>query len=265
MWQCNHFQGDIYFLRCLLNVVKSPRSFNDLYTVDGHLYHTFEEACKARGLISDRNKWEYCFDEAKEWRAGWHLHRLLIAAILHDGLQDASQIWHQFADYICDDLTYRIREDRLAYDPAIERPDLDYGLYLIDEALQIENKTLKSCRLPLYQNNWGRGVGNALIQQELAYNRDVLRQSADQRKLLLNDEQRAIYDLIRVQLEEDPPTRTSLYMAQEGQARPLSTIPSVIDYVLKGRLSSVSPQAALLLSFCQVAALLTNVSGSHCK
>jgi hypothetical protein len=47
-------------------MVKSPRSFDDLYTVDGYLHCPFEEACKAHGLINDGNEWDHCFNKAKE-------------------------------------------------------------------------------------------------------------------------------------------------------------------------------------------------------
>lgn len=41
--------GDKYFLWILLNVVRGPRSFEDLKTVGGVLFKKYKEACYARG------------------------------------------------------------------------------------------------------------------------------------------------------------------------------------------------------------------------
>ncbi|XP_071727493.1 uncharacterized protein [Rutidosis leptorrhynchoides] len=42
--------GERYYLRMLLNIVKGPRSFKELRTVNGILHPTFKEACFAYGL-----------------------------------------------------------------------------------------------------------------------------------------------------------------------------------------------------------------------
>ena len=56
--------GELYYLRMLLMIVKGARSFEDLRTYAGRLYHTFKEACAARGLLGDDNEWYIAFDEA---------------------------------------------------------------------------------------------------------------------------------------------------------------------------------------------------------
>jgi hypothetical protein len=96
IWQSNPFQGDIYYLRPLLTVVSGPQSFEELRTVDGHLYHNFEEACYTRGILRRGSEWEDCFEVAKDLRTGWYLRRLLISAVVHGGLQDARSLWDRF-------------------------------------------------------------------------------------------------------------------------------------------------------------------------
>ena len=56
--------GELYYLRMLLMIVKGARSFEDLRTYAGCLYHTFKEACAARGLLGDDSEWYTAFDEA---------------------------------------------------------------------------------------------------------------------------------------------------------------------------------------------------------
>jgi hypothetical protein len=70
MYSLSPLQWDIYYLRCLLSVMPGPTSFDDLRTVDGVCYETFEDACYARGIISNDNERELCFAEAADFRTG---------------------------------------------------------------------------------------------------------------------------------------------------------------------------------------------------
>ena len=45
--------GELYFLCMFLNVVKGPRIYKEIKTVDGILYLTFQEACNALGLLDN--------------------------------------------------------------------------------------------------------------------------------------------------------------------------------------------------------------------
>jgi hypothetical protein len=91
----------------------------------------FGNACYARGIITRDNEWELCFDEASHFQTGWYLRRLLISAMVYGGLADASSIWEKFGHVLCEGLTYTIRQKRLFCD----RPNLDYGLFLIHKDL----------------------------------------------------------------------------------------------------------------------------------
>jgi hypothetical protein len=70
MYQANLFQGEIYYLHCLLTVTQGPTSFENLRTVDDILQPTFEAACRARGIIEHESEWDDCFDEVKKMRTG---------------------------------------------------------------------------------------------------------------------------------------------------------------------------------------------------
>ncbi|XP_035841577.1 uncharacterized protein LOC118488314 [Helianthus annuus] len=50
---CNPAAGPKYYLRMLLGIVRGPRSFEEIKTVDGVVYETFREACYAYGLLND--------------------------------------------------------------------------------------------------------------------------------------------------------------------------------------------------------------------
>ncbi|KAK9756014.1 hypothetical protein RND81_01G067100 [Saponaria officinalis] len=45
--------GERYYIRTLLNLVKGPRSFEKIHTINGITYITYKEACYALGLLGD--------------------------------------------------------------------------------------------------------------------------------------------------------------------------------------------------------------------
>jgi hypothetical protein len=60
----------------LLTVIRGPKSFIDLYTVDGTTFNTFKEACIAMGLLGDDSEWELVLEEARFFKTGGPLRSL---------------------------------------------------------------------------------------------------------------------------------------------------------------------------------------------
>jgi hypothetical protein len=56
--------GERFYLRMLLNIVKGPRSFKEIRTVNGVLYPTFKSACYALGLLDDDKEWHETLNHA---------------------------------------------------------------------------------------------------------------------------------------------------------------------------------------------------------
>ncbi|XP_071699004.1 uncharacterized protein [Rutidosis leptorrhynchoides] len=78
----NPASGERYYLRMLLNIVKGPRSFEDLRTVNGVLHPTFKDACFAYGLVNDDKEWTEAISEAKIWATGSQLRELFVTMLL---------------------------------------------------------------------------------------------------------------------------------------------------------------------------------------
>ena len=49
--------GEQFYLRTLLCVCRGPQSFQELHTVQNVEYATFQNACRARGLLQDDSEW----------------------------------------------------------------------------------------------------------------------------------------------------------------------------------------------------------------
>jgi hypothetical protein len=64
MYYAHPTSGERYYLRMLLNYVKSATSYEHLRTVDGRKHGTFKDACIAMGLLADDNEWDQTLEEA---------------------------------------------------------------------------------------------------------------------------------------------------------------------------------------------------------
>jgi len=53
--------------------VLGPISFEDLQTVDGHIFDTFKKACLTKRLFENNGKWFLCLEEASVIKSGLQL------------------------------------------------------------------------------------------------------------------------------------------------------------------------------------------------
>ena len=95
--------GDVFYLRVLLQT-RPARSFEELRTVDGILYPSFQGACLALNLFSDETEAEYCFAEAVESLRTPHQMRLLLIHMLtNECVTTPAAIWAKFQQPLSED------------------------------------------------------------------------------------------------------------------------------------------------------------------
>ncbi|XP_031116661.1 uncharacterized protein LOC116020321 [Ipomoea triloba] len=75
--------GEIYYLRCLLNVVRGPTNFEDIKSYKGVIYPTFRDACYARGLLDDDKEYIDAINEASHWSTAQSMWKLY-GVVLHE-------------------------------------------------------------------------------------------------------------------------------------------------------------------------------------
>jgi PIF1-like helicase/Helitron helicase-like domain at N-terminus len=214
MYYVNPTAGERFYLRTLLTVVKvldfliclsfsqcadltvkGATSFQDLCTFQGIIQPTFRDACLARGLLANDNEWIQCLQDASAMQTGKQL-RALFVIILRDCMpSQPAELWLQFRQHICDDLKYALRQ--LGKEDAAEEEVYDYGLYLINQTLQHNNKSLRDYPpMPLSHMDWQQVVGNRLIVEQRQYDRQEQQRLADQRIPMLNEDQRKAFDTV---------------------------------------------------------------------
>ncbi|XP_071688516.1 uncharacterized protein [Rutidosis leptorrhynchoides] len=99
--------GERYYLRMLLNIVKGPRSFEELRTVDGTIHDTFKDTCFAYGLINDDKEWAEAISEAKLWASGAQLRDLFVTMLLFCNVSQPLTLWEVSWEALSDDILHK--------------------------------------------------------------------------------------------------------------------------------------------------------------
>lgn len=159
--------GERFYLRTLLTIACGPKSFRDLRTFQGVEYSTFQDACRARGLLEDDGEWRICLREASQIQTGGSLRQLFASMLLFCQMSSPETLWMEFQDDFCDDLLIRVPN------PTPDRVH-DYGLFLLNGILTESGYTLENFpKMPLSHDNWSHINGNYLITEQLNYNCDL--------------------------------------------------------------------------------------------
>jgi hypothetical protein len=166
--------GERFYLRTLLTVVRGAKSFMDLRTFQGLEHPTFQDACRARGLLEDDGEWRLCLLEASQIQTGASLRQLFASMLLFCQISAPEDLWLQFQDDICDDLSIRVPN------PTADRIR-DFGLFLLNRILAESGYSLESFpKMPLPSGDWSHLNGNYLITEQLNYDCDSELQSFQQ-------------------------------------------------------------------------------------
>ncbi|KAK9050800.1 hypothetical protein SSX86_030230 [Deinandra increscens subsp. villosa] len=190
--------GEKYYLRMLLNVVRGPLSFRDLRTVDGVVYNTYMEACKARRLLGDDSEWRDCIREASHWQSGKKLRELFVTILLFCTVNDYGQLFSDCFSDLSDDIRHNQRN--LFQNEHLTVTDmmlLNLTLIEIEKILTLNNRSMddfpglprvtdRSVPLPL----------NKLLAAELTYDIQESGNRFIQLHSGLNTGQKQVFDAI---------------------------------------------------------------------
>jgi hypothetical protein len=185
--------GEKFYLRTLLMVVKDPKSFEDLKTVDDVVCESFQESCLRHGLLEDDNEWETCLRDAADIQTGTQLRHLFTTLLLFCAPAQPHVLWLSFRDKICDDLRYNLRSHGRTN---ISDSDVyDYGLHLINNILQDSGHSLSDfASMPQSRLNWSDTLNNRLITQQLNFDPNFEHITACNLISTLNADQRHAFE-----------------------------------------------------------------------
>ncbi|OMP06331.1 DNA helicase PIF1, ATP-dependent [Corchorus olitorius] len=195
--QINACAGDLYYLRLLLNVVRGPKSYEEIRTVKGVLYDTFQAACKAAGLLGNDREWNDAMVEAAHSASPNVLRWLFVMIVVFCQVSNPSGFFERHWRIMADDIEYRMRLARRDPGFVIPEPQLrDLTLSSIEEILFRYGRSLADKNLPSPQDHTTCNSYDRLVLEEMSYDRAGLESDRSQLVGLLNDQQRVIFDFI---------------------------------------------------------------------
>ena len=104
-------QGERWFLRTLLNHVKGPTCYEDLYKYKDKTHHTFKEACAARGLLKNDKEWKRAMREASKIQTGSQLIRFFASILKENDPLKPLKLWKSFRKHMIVDIWRNYRRE----------------------------------------------------------------------------------------------------------------------------------------------------------
>ncbi|XP_031124334.1 uncharacterized protein LOC116027048 [Ipomoea triloba] len=190
--------GELYYLRCLLNIVKGPTSFNEIRTYNGVEYQTFKEACYARGLLEDDNEYIDAIEEASQWSTAYSLRKLFVTLLMSNTMVSPETIWNKVWLHLADDAQHSCRRLHNQSDLFLnDEQKKEFALIQLSKLLLVYNKTLRDFpNMPVINEASTVAVENCFLWEELAYDRAGLHEESERLQSQLTEEQRRIYDAV---------------------------------------------------------------------
>jgi len=187
--------GERFYLHLLLTVIKGPKSWENLWMVNGTVQETFYHACKAHGLLLNNKEWCLTISDAAYTYMGWQLCKLFVIILIQNLPSEPHLLWDKFKTEFCDNLRRLLTRYGLI-NPAMEDV-FDFGLFLINSSLIKHGSHLYNFpSMPTPIKNWDAFNKNTFISEQLVYNTRLELELANRHIPMLNDEQCIVFDLV---------------------------------------------------------------------
>jgi hypothetical protein len=110
IYYVNPAEGERFYLRMLLMIVKGAKSYEEIRTYNNVVYQTFKEACAARGLLSDDKEWSDTFREATNWATTIQLRNLFVTMLTFCEIKDEKEFFNKIWQTMTDDIKKYLAE-----------------------------------------------------------------------------------------------------------------------------------------------------------
>ncbi|XP_060129913.1 uncharacterized protein LOC132592021 [Zootoca vivipara] len=179
-----------YCMRLLLLHVPGAISFEDLRTVNGNIYPSFQDAAKERGLINDDQVWENTLEDAIQYSMPKQLRELFAYICVFASLQNMNDLFVKYEQYLTEDIVQKHihHNDECTICRYI-------ALQEICNILQLHGKKCEDFGLPPILPN-----SNLLTDN---YNQVFKKQKAEEMTITLNKEQKTALQTILQATEND--------------------------------------------------------------
>ncbi|KAG2544672.1 hypothetical protein PVAP13_9KG177801 [Panicum virgatum] len=190
-------EGERFYLRMLLHIVKGAQSYSDLRTVASHKHPTFRAACEALGLLGDDQEWFHAMADAAHWALPYQLRQLFVTLLLFCEVTNPVKLLDEYTQAMGEDIAYHAKQ----LTPELPTTTMDqhirsYVLVELEKLLKDAGYSLDRFHLPQPDHSSSRILTNRFIIEELSYNSNGAFAELDEQIKRLNSSQKYIYDTI---------------------------------------------------------------------
>ncbi|XP_076899689.1 uncharacterized protein LOC143553625 [Bidens hawaiensis] len=197
--------GEAYFLRILLNRVKGTQSFEDIRTVNGRLQPSFRDACCSLGLLEDDQEYIEAIEEASHSSLGHGVRTLFATMLSTDSLSRPEHVWKNTWKWLSDDILYNQRCLLKSPELSLTEDQIkNLTLFEIEKILLRNNSSLRKYQtMPFPDAEYISIASNSLIQEELAYNKNLQKLEFQTLFNSITNEQKNVFDRIMMDVQQN--------------------------------------------------------------
>ena len=194
LYMCSPRNKERFYLRILLSQIKGVVSYEDVRTIDGNLYNTFEETVRQLGLLDEEdNEFDRCLKESATYQMPSQLRQPFASILLFCDPREFNAYKLLYDHWENLDEDYYHQQKRLRQDQQLSDNDWDIivakTLIAIEKYLLPYEKSLSDYSIPspdysLVEN----AKKNDLITQESNYDSDELEELLAKESLLNIDQ-----------------------------------------------------------------------------
>lgn len=203
MYNASPICGERFYLRMLLNVVRGPRNYEQIWTVDGIVYPDFKQACHARGMRGGDEEWLTALNDASKTSLGPQMRVLFVIILKHCNVGDNIGLWEKTWNLLSEDIIRRHAKNSFHHGLQVTNDEIkNFTLLELQNILNDCGGCLKDYGLPEPVQEVVQDFHNSLILEEL--NVDIEAITSEHKVLVdnLNEDQMAAYDAIIQSVEK---------------------------------------------------------------
>lgn len=199
--------------------MKGPTSFKYLQTYCDTVYPSFEEACRARGLLVNDKQWEEALREASFFASPPKLRELFVLIVVHCEAVFPLHLWNEFKEDLSHDICLRI-EGQVGASTGAEFSDEIFNLTLIEIQNMIysvsNGKTMNNYGLPVPHLSENSATLDQEYFQAVHFDENVLKDILENGVPKLNAQQQYTFNTILNEINNPSNTEKTYYLDAPG-------------------------------------------------
>ncbi|XP_074361234.1 uncharacterized protein LOC141701490 [Apium graveolens] len=203
--EVHDIDGDLLYLCMLLMWRKGSTSFDELRTVEGHVFESFKEACAVMGLLQNDSQWHKAMVENSHSSLAKQLCEMFVNILAYCSISDPLFLWNAQWKYMSNDII--LLKCKESCNGNLQLPDCDIQNFALAEIEKLLNDIGKSLKdfptMPYPPEVFLYNSGNGLIAEETGYDTEQMRRKHDENYIKLNKEQKEVYEAV-VKSDEAP-------------------------------------------------------------